>query len=623
MDQSDKPNMLLFGMPEAHSSYWEVNIAQGPQEPILKEFLLLPEFIRKQINDLLKYTFNPEKEAPYMGLNLIKQNLRDDFNDITLINYPNEKEIMELVRQKIYSVIGISIGCENRIEQARDLAQKIKEIDPDIKIVFGNYGATTGKLEGILDDKVGTVLWDNPEERVEKSKKNEESYTGEGIHDMRLYLKKNGFSIQANPNDHFISEPVPNLDLISDNKIVKLLKEKLGLTTMPMDMHNLATSIGCSNGCSFCNTTKQFNRQKTFLFSSPDEMYNSITDYIKNIKDNDTNHIPEYSFALMDENFMKPNMENAERIFQLVEESGENIRWTTFGDLGSLRAYKEKHKDFKGLVRGGLTTIWIGLESKADFFHKRGGATIPETEEIVKELQSLGISVIGSFIVGLPIHTEEKTKQNVDESYEALNIWEDIDWWIERNTAFNQVMIMSTTDLVAHINKSDNKKEFYKINDLNYGHIAEDNMPCVIPKKRLEEIDKKAREMFYQKNGPASLRSLLTIWDGFKNFKDSENPAEIRAANYYYWSAKRYLHLLSLSTLFFSDKIFEKCSDEFLNRLATFFVEIEELSPPNTNLHEEYEQIFKIYDNQIFKISKLIAKKMREKFVKKNKILLP
>jgi len=94
----EKPKMLFFGMPEADSSYWSMNIAQAPQGPTLQKLPFLPDFIGGKINARLKYIFNPRKKAPYVGMHLIKQNLEKDIKggvDITLIDYPTEKKNFE------------------------------------------------------------------------------------------------------------------------------------------------------------------------------------------------------------------------------------------------------------------------------------------------------------------------------------------------------------------------------------------------------------------------------------------------------------------------------------------------------------------------------------------------
>jgi hypothetical protein len=155
------------------------------------------------------------------------------------------------------------------------------------------------------------------------------------------------------------------------------------------------------------------------------------------------------------------------------------------------------------------------------------------------------------------------------------------------------------------------------LSDEEFGHTYRRDDHPHIPGKRLEEIDKKAREIFYRENGPVALRFVLTMWDGYKILKDSDNPAERTAATYYYWVGKRSFQAISLSTLFFSQTLFEKCSEKFLNRLAQFFDEFENFEPPEGNLNEKYRRVFAKYDGKVFKIAKWVATRLRHNFVQK------
>lgn len=651
---AEKPKMLFIGMPGADSSYWSMNIAQAPQGPTLRESPLLPDFIRGKINSRLKFVFNPRKNAPYVGMHLIKQNLEKDVKggvDITLIDYPTDKEILRIVRKTPFKVVGIGIGCENRVHAAKLLAKKIKRNckNKEVAMVFGSYGATTGKKLGILTEADGTVLKDSPEEMEEKEKSARLPYTGEGVQSMRAFLINNreklGLELNVKPDAPMVSYPVPDPDMPPKNRFFRWLSKRVGLLGTPLDMNKLAVSLGCVNSCSFCNTAKNFG-SKTLLYKDAGEMYRAMKKQIT-INDAKKDYVPETLFFLMDENFMRP-LANTEELCRLVEESGKNIRWGTFGDIKGLLEYKNRHKDFRGLVRGGMSSIWIGLESKADVFKKRGGASLEEVETMIRELQNLGILVFGSFIPGLSIHTEAETKVVKDEEgikkgiedknrgfnemriqqameaqiaakkkkgqYDLLNIWEDIKWWLKLNTAANQVMMLTDTLLV----NPQTAEPILDLTDEEFGHTFRRDDHPHIPGKRLEEIDRTARNLFYRENGPVALRAVLTMWDGYNNLKDSAHPAEIIVATYHYWVAKRSFQAISLSLVFFSETLFEKCSRKFLFRLARFLDQFEKSDPPTNLLSAKYQRVFTQYDGKAFKAAKWFAARLRHNFIRKH-----
>ncbi|MFQ5559505.1 MAG: hypothetical protein ACE5FU_02825, partial [Nitrospinota bacterium] len=419
-----RPKMLLLGMPGAHSSFFEMNIAQLPQGPLLRPANSFPKRIKEWVNTPFINIFNPNKKAPYMGLRLIEQNV-SRYVDFKILEYPEgEGEILGILkRERDIDCIGISIGCENRVYQAKELSATIRRDFPGVNIIFGNYGAVAGKKLKILTPEDGMVLWDNEQERETKKGKNQDFYSGEGVHDVRLWFKENGVNA-GDPNTPLFSRAIPDPDIFSQNRLARWLMEKTGFIPMPNDQNKIGVSIGCTNNCSFCNTRFKFNRSKTYLYRKAEDIFHEM-ERVHDLDCKNPKSPPESLFFLMDENFMKDEMvksgvgqinflEIAERLCHLIEHSGKNIHWGTFSDVKSLLGYTRRKGSFAGLVRGGLQSVWIGLESKEDVFNKRGGASTKEVEEMIAEVQSFGISIIGSFIPGLSIHTESPSVRRFD-----------------------------------------------------------------------------------------------------------------------------------------------------------------------------------------------------------------
>ena len=77
------------------------------------------------------------------------------------------------------------------------------------------------------------------------------------------------------------------------------------------------------------------------------------------------------------------------------------------------------------LVRLGISWVWMGIEGCNSHYTKLQGI---DTFELVRELQSHGIRVLGSTIIGLENHTPE----NIDEA---------IDYAARHDTDFHQFML--------------------------------------------------------------------------------------------------------------------------------------------------------------------------------------
>jgi len=55
---------------------------------------------------------------------------------------------------------------------------------------------------------------------------------------------------------------------------------------LPQRKTTLNTAVGCRNKCDFCNTATHFQREKTNLFPSIDDMFKAILEKHNQDKDN-------------------------------------------------------------------------------------------------------------------------------------------------------------------------------------------------------------------------------------------------------------------------------------------------------------------------------------------------
>ena len=101
------------------------------------------------------------------------------------------------------------------------------------------------------------------------------------------------------------------------------------------------------------------------------------------------------AFFVMDENFLL-HRKRALRLLELMREHGKSWALYVFSSANALRQYTDEE-----LVGLGVSWVWLGLEGKASAYAKLNGT---DTLGLVSRLQSLGIRVLGSSIVGLPEH---------------------------------------------------------------------------------------------------------------------------------------------------------------------------------------------------------------------------
>jgi hypothetical protein len=188
-----------------------------------------------------------------------------------------------------------------------------------------------------------------------------------------------------------------------------------------------------------------------------------------------------------------------------------NKSWAIF-IFSSARVLKSYTID--QLVRLGIGWVWMGLEGKESSYDKLKGV---DTKELVQLLQSHGIRVLGSSIIGLEDHRPE--------NLEAI-----IDYAVSHETVFHQFMLytpVAGTPLYQK-HKEDGtllpETEFpyadahgqYRFN-YRHPHIK-DGME--------QKYLLGAFERDFRVNGPSLLRLIRVLLNGWQRYKD--HPRRIR-----------------------------------------------------------------------------------------------
>jgi haloalkane dehalogenase len=175
------------------------------------------------------------------------------------------------------------------------------------------------------------------------------------------------------------------------------------------DMGTVVASLGCPNGCDFCGTTHMFSRKRIRLLSAEQTFEEMKRYYRENERFLSMNLIEEDSYA--DSTFMK-------ELGSLIEQDTEfGLERLSFFCLSSNQSLSRW--DFDDLIKTGVMTIFIGVESKFApdaGYKKRTGRTIEET---FAELHRRGIATIGAWILGFDFQNRNNVTEDL-ESFIAL-----------------------------------------------------------------------------------------------------------------------------------------------------------------------------------------------------------
>jgi hypothetical protein len=223
------------------------------------------------------------------------------------------------------------------------------------------------------------------------------------------------------------------------------------------------------------------------------------------------------SFFVMDENFLL-HRRRALRLLELMEEHDKSWALYVFSSANVLRSYS-----IEQLVSLGISWVWMGLEGKDSQYGKLHGT---DALALVRELQSHGIRVLGSTIIGLEDHTPE----NIDEV---------IDYAAAYDTDFHQFMLYTPipgTPLHAELTAQGRMKDERElhVSDIHGQSIFNYRHPHIRDGQETEMIAQ-AFQRDFDVNGPSVARIVRTTLAGWQRYK---NHPDLRIRRRFAWECR-------------------------------------------------------------------------------------
>ena len=400
------------------------------------------------------------------GLMLIQVNLKAP---CTLLDFPSEERFVEEIKTKQYDVIGISSIISN-LFKVRRMCRLIRKHQPQAIIVVGGHIANAPDLKKWVDT-----------DHIVK---------GEGIRWMRRFLGEDENQpirhprITSNISPRIMGVPLRNHPGIEDATLIP--------------------SVGCPMGCNFCSTSAMFGGKGKCIefYRTGEEIFDIMCALESDL------HVK--SFFVMDENFLL-NKKRALGLLDLMEKHGKPWCMKVFSSVNALRLYTMEQ-----LVALGVDWVWMGLEGKDSRYGKLAGT---DTMALIRALQSHGIRVLGSSIIGI----EEHSPENIDEV---------IDYAVRHNTDFHQFMLytpIAGTPLYAELEAKGTLLGIaeYHLADI-HGQLRFNFRHAHIKNGEEGEFILRAFHRDFEVNGPSVVRIIRTLLQGWKRYKNHPN-ARIRA----------------------------------------------------------------------------------------------
>ena len=440
------------------------------------------------------------------GIMLIQHNIPAPS---TVLDFPTREAFVRELQEGRYDIVGLS-GIIVNVGKIREMCRLVRTHSPQSTIVVGGHVAAIPGLGHMIDA--------------------DEIVKGEGVRWFREYL---GVDPEA---------PI----------VHPALRSSFGMRVMGMRSADgagnpaatIIPSVGCPLGCSFCTTSSFFGgkgKSVTFLERGQD-VYRAMCEAEA--------ALGVQSFFMMDENFLL----DRPRAIELLEcmKRGRKA-WTmyVFSSANAIAKYS-----IRELVELGVTWIWLGLESPHSTYSKLKGAN---TRELVKELQSHGIRVLGSTIIGLEHHTPD-------------NITAEIEAAVAHDADCHQFMLYTPIPGTPLYNEVEAQGRLLDVDladihgqwKFNFQHeaIARDDSKTLLDW---------AFTLDYERNGPSLYRLMRTMFEGWKRYRNDPDPL-VRARA---WLEAKQLRTSYGAALWAMEKYLRDTNRQVSERIRELRVEVE------------------------------------------------
>jgi len=392
------------------------------------------------------------------GLMMIQENIDAP---CTLLDFPTLEGFTEEISKNSYDVIGIGAIVPN-IGKVRKMCELIRHHQPAATIVIGGHISNKEGLDKIIDADL--------------------IVRGEGIRWFQRYLSQDDRTPIKHP----------------------LALSGFGGRMMGIELGNrpggtaaiLIPSVGCPMGCNFCSTSALFGGKGNFVnfYETGDELFAVMCEMEKKLKVR--------SFFTLDENFLH-HKKRALRLLELMEANNKSWAIYVFSSARVLQSYT-----IDQLVRLGVSWVWMGLEGNESAYDKLRGV---DTHSLVERLQSHGIRVLGSSIIGLEGHRPE----NMDAV---------IDFAVSHATVFHQFMLYTPIPGTPLYEK--HRRDGSLIPETEFppadahGQYRFNYRHPYIKDGREEEYLLDAFRRDFTVNGPSLLRMIRVLLNGWQLYRD-------------------------------------------------------------------------------------------------------
>lgn len=396
------------------------------------------------------------------GLLMIQANVNAP---CTLLDFPDLDRFTQEIRTNRYDIIGISAIIPN-IGKVKKMCELVRNWQPNATLVIGGHIANLAGLDEMISA--------------------DHIVRGDGIRWFRRFLGQD----EKEPIRHPLAYSAQQTRILGHT-----LADRPGDTAAI-----LVPSVGCPQGCNFCSTSALFGGKGRFInfYETGDELYAIMVQLEERLKTQ--------AFFILDENFLF-HRKRALRLLALMEEHGKSWSLYVFSSARVLQSYT-----LDQLVRLGISWVWMGLEGANSQYRKLNNV---DTIELVRQLQSHGIRVLGSSIIGLEHHRPETMEQVIEYA-------------VRHDTVFHQFMLYTAnpgTPLHEELKKSGKllpEEELARADA--HGQFRFNHRHPYITDHQEEHFLLRAFNRDFESNGPSLYRMIRVLLQGWLRYRNHPDP---------------------------------------------------------------------------------------------------
>jgi len=331
-----------------------------------------------------------------------------DFEINTSENYITYGTPLEKIRNAINEfkpdIVGVSTPFSAQSDNAKEISQICREVNPKIVIVFGGPD-TTIRYDSLL-----------------KKEYCDYCVVGEGEKTFREFIQKfpnaDGIKGLASLKSKLIRREfiddldellLPAYDLVDVNEYLKHKYLYRDCGKMGGNSISIITSRGCPYGCVFCSIKLHMGRK--YRYHSPEYVIKNIKFLIDNYK------ITNFHFE--DDN-ISLNRERFEGILDQIISNKLKIKWDT---PNGIRADTLDFNLLRKIKAAGCQKLTLAIESGNQRVLNdviRKGTSLDYMLKIVKYCKELKIRISAFYVIGFPGEKLEEIQETVDLAIHLL-----------------------------------------------------------------------------------------------------------------------------------------------------------------------------------------------------------